>query len=143
MGDDGSRALTIWATIITRMLVALWGQSLKALIASHQDDLRHLGLCHYLIAVPDGCNIMHNLMITMFEHWWLFIHEKWHAVINSNCEVIFSDNDIQRATIVMCSWTMMAWCVVLCSDQFVGTMINDYQDSTSILHFPYNCSSLI
>lgn len=50
------------------MLVALLGPSLKALITGHRDDLRHLCLFHYLIAVPDGCNIVCSLMIVVFEH---------------------------------------------------------------------------
>ena len=44
------------------MLVALCGQSLRALVVGHRDDLRHLGLCNYLIAVLYICNILSSLV---------------------------------------------------------------------------------
>ena len=45
------------------MLVALQGQSLTAFEAGHRDDPRHLGLCHHLVAVPNGCSIVCNLIV--------------------------------------------------------------------------------
>ncbi len=44
------------------MMVSLRRKSLRALVAGHRDDLRHLGLCHDLIAVPDVCNILSSLI---------------------------------------------------------------------------------
>jgi len=85
------------------MLVALRGHSLNALIARHRDALRHLGLRHHLIAMPDG-RIVCNLIQSGSNVWALMSIHSWAPQ--------YSD----RQLVVMCSdqWWAVSFDVQHC-----------------------------